>query len=253
MPEGPEIRLAADSVAKALVGRVATTVTFGIPGLIKYDRVLSGRTVTAVETRGKAMLTYFDDRWVVYSHNQLYGIWATSKKGEEKDSHRQLRLAIRNDQYSALLYSASDIDVMPVEKVVHHPFLISLGPDILSQNPSRQTLFDRFKNSSFRRRQFAGLLLNQRFVAGLGNYLRAEILWDSCVHPLRRPVDCSDGELMKLASSLVKLTWRSYKTGGIINPPSRVRLLKQAGKKLKEQHRFAVYGREKSHVIAVSL
>ena len=35
----------------------------------------------------------------------------------------------------------------------------------------------RLLSAKFRNRQFSGLLLDQAFLAGLGNYLRVEILW----------------------------------------------------------------------------
>jgi endonuclease-8 len=36
----------------------------------------------------------------------------------------------------------------------------------------------RLLSPKFRNRQFSGLLLDQAFLAGLGNYLRVEILWE---------------------------------------------------------------------------
>ena len=60
MPEGPEIRRAADRIGDVLVGETIETVRFGLPRLRHYGRKLRGHRVTAVETRGKAMLTRFD-------------------------------------------------------------------------------------------------------------------------------------------------------------------------------------------------
>jgi len=244
MPEGPEIRLAADEVAGAIKGRKTTEVFFGQQPLQKYEKKLRGQRVVDVQTRGKAMLTIFDNDWVIYSHNQLYGKWLTIQKGEIPDSNRQLRLAIHNRQASALLYSASEIDVLPREKLQDHPFLARLGPDLLSETPSVTELTDRLQEKRFRNKQLAGLLLDQGFVAGLGNYLRAEILLTSGLHPLLKPVQCKRSELRKLATSIIRLTLRSYKTGGVTNSPGLVRSLKAAGKQTRESHRFSVYDRD---------
>ena len=73
MPEGPEIRRAADKVAAVLVGKTVDKVSFGLPELRQFERRLSGRVVTAIDTRGKAMLTRFENGLTIYSHNQLYG------------------------------------------------------------------------------------------------------------------------------------------------------------------------------------
>ncbi|MCP4471039.1 MAG: hypothetical protein GY815_10190 [Gammaproteobacteria bacterium] len=43
MPEGPEIRLAADEVARALVARPATRIEFAFPHLHQFSGRLRGR------------------------------------------------------------------------------------------------------------------------------------------------------------------------------------------------------------------
>jgi endonuclease-8 len=244
VPEGPEIRLAADEVQKALAGKKTVDIFFAFSQLKKYQRQLCGQTVSSVQTRGKAMLTRFDNGLVIYTHNQLYGKWIVSESGKETDSHRQLRLAIRNDQYSALLYSASDIEVLTDKELAKQPFLAKLGPDLLSERPQVREIIQRLKLPRFCRRQLASLLLDQGFVAGLGNYLRAEILAYANIHPQKRAVDCSEKELKKLASVMIRLTHRSYRNNGVVNPPALVKRLKAKGICMPKQYRFSVYSRE---------
>jgi endonuclease-8 len=243
MPEGPEIRLAADEVASALVARPTTAVEFAFPHLRRFSGRLRGQRVTDVATRGKAILTHFDNGLVIYSHNQLYGRWFIEKAGHYPDTGRQLRLAIHNSEYSALLYSASEIDVLKASELQKHPFLARLGPDLLNDNPDAETIFQRLTSPRFRQRQLAGLLLDQGFVAGLGNYLRAEILTRARLHPALKPSQCNDLQLRCLAGHIIGLTRRAYRTRGIINPPKLVSRLKQEGLVTREQHRFNSYGR----------
>ena len=89
--------------------------------------------VKAIDTRGKAMLTHFDNELTLYSHNQLYGRWFTAKRGEFPDTRRSLRVALHTRSHSALLYSASDISVLTPAQVQSHPFLSRLGPDVLDE------------------------------------------------------------------------------------------------------------------------
>ena len=112
MPEGPEIRRAADKVAAVLVGKEAESVTFGLPQLRRFENHFRGHTVTAVDTRGKAMLTRFDNGLTLYSHNQLYGRWYVRARGELPRTRRSLRVAFHTALHSALLYSATDIEVL---------------------------------------------------------------------------------------------------------------------------------------------
>ena len=81
MPEGPEIRLAADRIAAVLVDQPIVEVTFGQRRLKRFEPRLTGQVVTAVETRGKAMLTRFDNGLTLYSHNQLYGLVHNKETG----------------------------------------------------------------------------------------------------------------------------------------------------------------------------
>jgi endonuclease-8 len=243
MPEGPEIRLAADEVANALVSRRTTRIEFAFPELQRFENQLQGCCVTEVATRGKAILTHFDNDLVIYSHNQLYGRWYVAKKGLYPDTGRQLRLAIHNDHYSALLYSASAIEVWQASELKCHPFLARLGPDLLSEAADVETILDRLNSKRFRQRQLASLLLDQSFLAGLGNYLRAEILTHAGLHPSLKPAHCDAQQLRKLAREIIGLTQRAYRTRGIINPPQLVARLKQQGLTAREQHRFNSYGR----------
>lgn len=244
MPEGPEIRLAADKVAAALVGRVITRVHFNFESLRRFESLLTGYRVIDIRTRGKAMLTCFEHDWVIYSHNQLYGRWYTCPSGKLPDTGRQLRLSLQNSRFSALLYSASEIEVLPLEDLQQHPFLSRLGPDILGDNPGADFIVERLRSKAFCNRQLAGLLLDQRFLAGLGNYLRAEILNVARIHPTSKPADCSNQQLLKLARTIIRLTQRSYRTRGIINPPGLVKRLKAAGHSNREDYRFNVFNRK---------
>ncbi len=243
MPEGPEIRLAADEVEKALLQRPTTSVSFAFAELRRFEKRLTGRRVTGVTTRGKAILTHFDNDLVIYSHNQLYGRWYIEPPGRLPDTKRQLRLAIHNDEFSALLYSASAIEVLKLRELARHPFLSRLGPDLLSDRPGVDCIVDRLNSQRFRQRQLAGLLLDQGFVAGLGNYLRAEILTRAGLHPLLKPAQCSQAQLRRLARQVIDLTDRAYRTRGIINPARLVNKLRAQGLTRKEQHRFNSYGR----------
>lgn len=243
MPEGPEIRRAADRVATAVEGRIADHVFFAFEELKPFEKVLTGLRVEEVTTRGKGMLTRFEGGLSVFTHNQLYGRWYVMRNGHLPKTGRQLRFAIRAGNRQALLYSASEIEVLDAEAERDHPFLSRLGPDVLSQAPTVDELVARLDATRFRGRQLGALLLDQGFVAGLGNYLRAEILFEARIHPRRRARDCSQPELERLAERTLALTRRTYRTRGITLAPSRVAALKAAGA-ARSAYRFWVYGRE---------
>ncbi|MGA1523826.1 MAG: endonuclease VIII [Planctomycetota bacterium] len=229
MPEGPEIWRAARKVGAAVEGRTAERVELHFDALRPFEKKLSGQAVEEVRPRGKAMLIRFANGLHLYSHNQLYGRWFTTKAGKTPDTTRSLRVAIHNDAHSAWLYSASDVAVLRPNQLASHPFLQKLGPDVLDQDVTAAQVFERLRSPTFARRRLTALLLDQGFLCGLGNYLRTEILFVARVTPTSRPCDLDDATLEELADACLELSRRSLRTGGITNEPDRVRALKDAG------------------------
>ncbi|MBA2174743.1 endonuclease VIII [Halobacillus locisalis] len=243
MPEGPEIRKAADFVEKAMVGRPVLDISFAFEHLQDYEDLLKGRYILRVDTKGKAMLIRFDNGYTIYSHNQLYGKWYTRNAYNYPKTNRQLRLAIHNEKKSALLYSASDIEVMRDEEVPDHPFVSKVGPDLLSEDVTAEQLVDRFHERRFERRKWTTLLLDQAFIGGIGNYLRSEILFVAGIHPELRPIDCTEEQLKKAAQASIDLMWQSYQHKGITNDLELAERLKAEGVKRRD-YRHWVFNRE---------
>jgi len=231
MPEGPEIRLAADQLARVLAGRRAMLVQFSknkFPALQRAGRQLTGRKMGAIEARGKAMLTHFEGGLTIYSHNQLYGEWAVFK-GPAPATHLQTRLTIATASHTAVLYSASDIAVLKASELHRHPYLAKLGVELLDPAVTRNDVLAQINQPRFARRSLAALLLEQGFLAGIGNYLRSDILFDAGLHPEMRIADLAPDQRLALARSALKLIRRSYRTRGITNDPALAKRLKSQG------------------------
>ncbi len=230
MPEGPEIKLAADRITKAVVDQPLTEVFFAFDSLKPYEDVFVGEKVVAIKPRGKALLTRLSNGLSIYSHNQLYGVWYVRKAQSFPTTNRQLRLALHTEKKSALLYSASDILVLNDDEVAGHPFLNRLGPDVLDESVTIEQVLDRLMAKKYMRRGFPTLLLDQNFLCGLGNYLRSEILFLAGVYPTKRPIDCTPDQLEKLARACIEVPRQSYATKGITNDLSVALALKADGK-----------------------
>ena len=240
MPEGPEIRKAADKVEKAVLAAPLQQVYFAFDHLKPFEKRLGNKEITGVETRGKAMLIHFSNKLAIYSHNQLYGRWMIRNAGNMPNTGRQLRLALYNQKKSALLYSASDIEVLTRKQVQQHPFLSRLGPDIMSTDPN--AVMEQLQSKRFQRRQFSALYLDQHFLAGVGNYLRSEILFLAGLHPRLRPCDCSEEQLQTLSKLSISLPRQSYRHNGVTNNLKLSRQLKAEGKK-RNEYRHWVFSR----------
>lgn len=242
MPEGPEIRRASDELAEVLEKKKVKQVNFAFENLKKFESTLQNTRIKAVEAKGKAMLIHLSNGYTIYSHNQLYGRWIIVPYKQYPQSKRQLRLQIHINGYSALLYSASDIEVLTAKQLESQPYLKKLGLELLSEEVEKKDVYARLKEKKYSRRCLMNLLQDQKFISGLGNYLVCEILHVSSIHPQSRLCDLNEKQVKLLASNILKLIRQSYKTAGITNTLSRVKKLAKQGVEF-EDYRFHVYRR----------
>ncbi|AKS41566.1 Endonuclease VIII (Dna glycosylase/ap lyase nei) (Dna-(Apurinic or apyrimidinic site) lyase nei) [Wenzhouxiangella marina] len=199
---------------------------------------LQGQRLKGVRTLGKALLIEFEGGETIYTHNQLYGRWMFSDPDRRPDTGRQLRLALSTEKCSALLYSASEIELIEPGELEAHPFIRRVGLDVLSDEADVDAIERWIGRPEFAGRRLGHLLLDQRFLAGVGNYLRSEILHQAGLDWRLRPVDLDPVQRQALASSVYGLMWRSVDTGGITNAPERVAELKRAGWKRRDYRHF---------------
>jgi endonuclease-8 len=241
MPEGPEIRRAADNLSRVLDGQIAEEVELLLPGLARHEPRLRGRRILRVQPRAKAMLIHFAGGYSVYSHNQLYGRWYVVRAGATARTQRSLRLAIHTRNHSALLFSASDIAVLSAAGLRRHPYLCKLGPDLLDPETTVARVRAQAQDPRFHRRSLAALLLDQGFYAGVGNYLRSEILYVARLSHGATLGAIGAAARIRLADTAFELTHQAYRCRGVTNDLERVAHLKAEG---------CTYARYRHHVFA---
>ena len=243
MPEGPEVRREAAAIARALGGQPLARVDYRIPALAQRSRGLAGARVERVWSHGKALLIAFDRGLTHYSHHQLYGAWEVVPASREPDASRAVRVVLATPHRAAILYSATEVALCDAAELARHPFLARLGPDALDRSTTPAIVAARLADARFARRSLGQLLLDQSFVAGLGNYLRSDILHVAGLRAGARPADLDAGAIARLADAIVALPRRSYRTGGITNEIARAEALAAKGVG-REDRRFQVYARE---------
>ena len=245
MPEGPEIRRAADKLQRAIADQVTTDIFFAFDHLKPFQDQLTGCKVTSVCPYGKAIVTSFNNGLSVYSHNQLYGKWMTCKPDAVPETNRQLRFAIYTAQKWALLYSASEIEVLDQSEVSNHPYIAKLGPEVLASEVTAERIRARVCDRKFHRRQFASLLLDQGFLSGIGNYLRSEILFVAGIHPGLRPMDCNIQQLEAFSQAALAIPRQSYRHNGITNDLAHAAQLKEQGYRRRDYRHWVFSRRQK--------
>jgi endonuclease VIII len=239
MPEGPEIFLAARVVHEA-VAQQPCTVKLLYPAIASKSRSLRGVQIRRVHARSKAMLTEFANGAVLYSHNQLYGEWVVHAAGEPL-LKKQVRLIITTAKHQAVLYSATDFAWLRAGDEEKHPYIGKLGPEVLSSEVTAAQISQRL--AQFPRRIIADALLDQHVLAGLGNYLRADILLVAKINPLRKISSLTPQELLRIARASKTLTQRSVQRRGVVRPWSAYLAATKSGANY-EAARFYAFDRE---------
>lgn len=226
MPEGPEVQRYADLIGHALLNRPLTSIIARTQQakswLAEHPQVLVGATARRVHARGKNLLIRFDDDLFCYSHLMMWGRWQVIGNHGDEPLDKRERARFSTSEQHAILLSAPIFQIQrgPLEMV---PTLASLGPDILPDEG------EEFEAQEFQRRLFASqnaereigaILLDQDVLAGVGNYLRAEILFECRLDPWKRVRDLSEAELECLCSEIPRVARLAYQSGGATAPES---------------------------------
>jgi endonuclease VIII len=182
VPEGDTVWHAAKRLREALAGRVLTRSDFRVPRYATTD--LTGRQVTESLSRGKHLLTRVEGGVTVHTHLKMEGAWRVRPAGARLPEGHRARLILANDAWQAVGYQLGVVEVLPTkreEDVVGH-----LGPDLLgpgwdagqADEAARRLLADPARPA-------AEALLDQRNLAGIGNFYATEILFLRGVSPWR--------------------------------------------------------------------
>src|SRR5215217_1052238 len=198
MPEGPEVRKYADALQAALTGRVIVSLEARTKEARKWlhenDQRVIGRRVERVVSHGKHLIGYIEGNFFFHSHLMMWGRWQTvgsttgrrkSKPIELPEKDRRERARIVVDGAAAILLSAPIFNVGEGDPYKIIEILGTLGPDALPyRGPFKRAEFlRRLLATEYKDETIGAGLLNQRIIAGLGNYLRAEILFNCKLNP----------------------------------------------------------------------
>lgn len=236
MPEGPEVRRAADRIEAAVAAVPLARVQLWSPSLDDAAERLREAGLVRVETKGKASVLRFGDGTGVFVHLQLYGRWRIGRSAPK--TNRSLRIEIASESRKAVrLYSATWLALLEAGEV--HPFVTTLGLDPLDPATGPDAVDAVLEQ--FRRRRLADLLLDQHAFAGIGNYLRAEILWEAAISPDRRVIDLDPEARGRLRDAILALPRRALRTGGITVSPELAAARKADGLPRGRWHHHA-YG-----------
>ena len=232
MPEGPEVRKYADALNEALAGRVIVSLEARTKEARKWlqenEQRIGGRRVERVISHGKHLIGYIEGDFFFHSHLMMWGRWQTFREPPEKDRRERARIIVEGAAailFSAPIFNAGEGDPYDVIEILR-----TLGPDALPYHGpfARAKFLRRIRATEYKDETIGAALLNQRIVAGLGNYLRAEILFNCKLNPWLTIGELSQRNFSCLSKTIPLLTRDAYERGATAAEEDRKRMASDA-------------------------
>jgi formamidopyrimidine-DNA glycosylase len=199
---------------------------------------LIGHTVQSVGRRGKYLIIGFDDDLWLSVHRKMSGNLLLEPPESPRALHTHLVVTFDSNiemrfvdprKFGRVYLFRSSIELTD--------FLNErLGPDSL-EDLDATVLASKLKGRSGR---IKSLLLDQAFVAGVGNLYADEALWEAGLHPLRPANTLKSEEISRLAAAIKQVLTQGIERRGT----SFSSYLDSDGRPGENQEFLSVYGRE---------
>lgn len=241
MPELPEVETIVRGLRPDVLGRTFTAASVlwsrEVEGMAPeaFAARVAGQRVEGLARRAKYIVFELSDDFLLV-HLRMTGRLYVALPGEMRDADRWLRVTLTMDDGRELRFS--DPRKFGRMYLVAQPewVLGTLGPEPLS---------DEFTPEAFqaliagRSGAIKPLLLNQSFIAGVGNIYADEALWRAGIHPQRTVHTLSPADIRRLYHAV-----RSALSEGIDHEGASVNWYRKPnGTRGQQQNHFNVYGR----------
>ena len=256
MPELPEVEVTRRTLLKFIENKVIKNIKINNPNLrfkipANFKKNVTGQKIIKVLRRSKYILIYLKNDYVMIAHLGMSGKFLIKNNyskdflktsyysNEFSSKHNHLEFffsnnlkVIYNDPRRFGFFLLDKISKLHVNK-----FLSKLGPEPLGKDLKKDYLILKTKATQ---RTIKTLLMDQRFISGIGNIYANEILFLAKIRPNKISSKLSLVDIGRLHPSIGKVLKRALKLGG-----SSIKDFKSSvGEKGRFQNEFKVYDRE---------
>lgn len=201
MPELPEVETITRGLNRKIKNRKITGLWTDWSKYGNLKKHVIGKKIIGVDRRAKNVLIHLSDNHLLLVHQKMSGHLMVGKWKKEKERwipqppagpltdpmNRFIRLIffLDNGQMLALsdLRRFAKILCAPKEVIFSLPDLKELGPEPLEPQFTFEKFRKLFKSKKGRIKQ---VLMDPKFISGIGNIYADEILWFAKIHPLTR-------------------------------------------------------------------
>ncbi len=206
MPELPDVYILAKSMNEALISRPIVNVVVNQPKCMnmtprKFRNRVKDTTFESIFQRGKWIIANMDSNWSIAFNLGMGGEIRLFGPEKEPDSkvHRVVLNLDKGDWLGINHWWFGHVHLVPKGKFSSHPQLSKLGPEPLDASFTVSKLKSMLEK---KRGRIKSYLLDQSFIAGIGNVYVQDILWFARLHPNRQTNTLLDSEIEKLHWSI---------------------------------------------------
>lgn len=215
MPELPEVQTVLDTLSLRIKDCKIKDIEILYPRIIDYDinefkHKLIGQHFREFKRRGKYLLFEMDDLTLV-SHLRMEGKYFIQDKNEPLNKHTHVIFKL--DDNRELRYNDvrkfGRFELIPKENDYSH--FKNLGPEPFSKEFNEDYILNFFKNN---KKPLKEVLLNQSFVAGIGNIYADEIAYGVKLHPLTPVCNLDKSDATNIKNETRRILKGAIKAGG---------------------------------------
>lgn len=231
MPELPEVETIVRGLRGPLTGRRIVAVSALWKNSIRTSLAgLPGRRIESVSRRGKYLVFQLSDRHYLILHLKMSGSLSVEPLSTPRGKWVRTAFALDNSHELRFDDPRKFGRVYFVNKLAE--ITGHLGPEPLDPKFTYQQFRDLFAG---RKGRLKSLLLNQEFIAGIGNIYADEACFYAGIRPLRPVAKIKEAEFKKLFKGI-----RAVLNHGILKKGASFDFVYQGG---EFQNSFKVYGR----------
>ncbi|HKZ34831.1 MAG TPA: bifunctional DNA-formamidopyrimidine glycosylase/DNA-(apurinic or apyrimidinic site) lyase [Patescibacteria group bacterium] len=243
MPELPEVETVVRQLRKTVVGSKVVKIWHDVPKLLLpspsfVEKHVQGKSITDVQRRAKLVVFSLSDGCFMIVHLKLTGRLLVRKQEDESDDY--VHVVLELDRGGEIRYA--DIRKFGWLKVVIgktelQKIFDGYGPEIMSPDFSFEQFYEQTQKSS---RPVKPLLMDQTFLAGIGNMYTDESLFRAGVYPKDKASHLTGEQARRLFDSLQAVLQEAISYGG----SSIDAYVDTQGQKGRFTSHLRVYGRQ---------
>lgn len=245
MPELPEVETVKRTLQQKLAGLKFTDVQILLPKIVRipdpdeFRKIIAGKKITRIGRRGKYLQVFLSGAYTLVVHLRMTGRLVYRENGEPLPKYTHAVFSMDNGArlIFADMRQFGQMWLVPAASLDYLAGYKNLGIEPLDDLFTRDYLKKQLRR---RHARIKPLLLDQTFIAGLGNIYADEVLHRARINPERLATTLTPREIARLYNAI-----RDVLQEGIENRGTSVRnFVDGNGKAGNHQEHLRVYGQE---------